>query len=62
MPSVIEEKQERTKAKTAIKLAARRLFSAVNREVDYESLTSLMLELEKFYDDFLMSMKSSSLS
>ena len=56
MPSVIEEKQERTnsKAKTAIKLAARRLISAANREVDYESITSLILEREKFYDHFLI--------
>ena len=53
--SVHEKKQERTKAKTAaIKLGARRLISAVNREVDFESLTDLMLELEKSYDEFLI--------
>ena len=52
--SVHEKKQERTKAKTAIKLGARRLISAVNREVDFESLTDLMLEMEKSYDEFLI--------
>lgn len=52
--SVHEKKQERTKAKTAIKLGARRLISAVNREVDFESLTDLMLEMEKSYEEFLI--------
>ena len=52
--SVHEKKQERTKAKTAIKLGARCLISAVNREVDFESLTDLMLEMEKSYDEFLI--------
>ena len=52
--SVHEKKQERTKAKTAIKLGARRLIGAVNREVDFESLTDLMLEMEKSYDEFLI--------
>ena len=52
--SVHEKKQERTKAKTAIKLGARRLISAVNREVDFESLTDLMLEIEKSYDEFFI--------
>ena len=52
--SVLEKKQERTKAKTAIKLAARRLISAVNREVDFESLTDSMLEQEKSYNEFLI--------
>ena len=52
--SVLEKKQERTKAKTAIKLAARRLISAANREADFDCLKGLMLELEKFYDDFLL--------
>ena len=50
---MFEKKQERTKAKTAIKLAARRLISAANREADFDCLKGLMLELEKFYDDFL---------
>ena len=52
--SVLEKKQERTKAKTAIKLAARRLISAANREAEFDSLKSLMTELEKSYDDFLV--------
>ncbi len=52
--SVFEKKQERAKAKTAIKLAARRFISAANRKADFGCLKGLMLELEKFYDDFLL--------
>ena len=47
-----EKKQERSKAKTSVTLAARRLIGAANRDVDYEILKSLMTELEKGYDDF----------
>ena len=36
------------------KLAARRLISAANREADFDCFNGLMLELEKFYDDFLL--------
>ena len=52
--SVLEKKQDRTKAKTAVKLAARRVINAASREVDFESLTNLMVELERFYDDFFI--------
>ena len=51
---VLEKKQDRTKAKTAIRLAARRVINAANREVEFVLLTNLMVELEKFYDDFLI--------
>ena len=47
-----EKKQERSKAKTSVTLAARRLIGAANRDVEYEILKSLMTELEKGYDDF----------
>ena len=49
--NVHEKKQERPKAKTAIKLGARRL-SAANREVDFEFLTDLMLEMESLTMNF----------
>ena len=52
--SVLEKKQDRAKAKTAIKLAARLVINAASREVEFELLTNLMMELEKFYDDFLI--------
>ena len=52
--SVLEKKQDRTKAKTAVKLAASRVINAASREVDFESLTNLMVELERFYDDFFI--------
>ncbi len=52
--SVLEKKHKRTKAKTAIKLAERRLISAANQKADFDCLKGLMLELEKFYDDFLL--------
>ena len=50
--SVLEKKQERSKAKTAVTLASRRLIGAVHRDVEYDVLKNLMTELEKAYDDF----------
>ena len=50
--SVLEKKQDRSKAKTAVTLASRRLIGAVNRDVEYDVLKNLMTELEKAYDDF----------
>ena len=47
-----EKKQERSKAKTSVTLAARRLIGAANRDAEYEILKTLMTELEKGYDDF----------
>ena len=52
MMSVLEKKQERGKAKTAVTLASRRLIGAVHRDVEYDVLKNLMTELEKAYDDF----------
>ena len=48
----LEKKQDRSKAKTAVTLASRRLIGAVNRDVEYDVLKNLMTELEKAYDDF----------
>ena len=50
--SVLEKKQERSKAKTAVTLASRRLIGAVHRDVEYDVLKNLMTKLEKAYDDF----------
>ena len=50
--SIVEKKQERSKAKTALTLALRRLIGAVHRDVEYDVLKDLMTELEKVYDDF----------
>ncbi len=51
--SIVEKKQERSKAKTAVTLASRRLIGAVHRDVEYDDvLKDLMTELEKVYDDF----------
>ena len=50
--SVLEKKQERSKAKTAVTLASRRLIGAAHPDVEYDVLKSLMTELEKAYDDF----------
>ncbi len=44
--SVVEKKQECSKAKTAVTLASRRLISAVHRDVEYDVLKKLMTELE----------------
>ena len=46
-------KQEtREKAKTAVSLASRRLIGAAHRGTEYDVLKSLIIELEKAYDDF----------
>ena len=50
--SVLEKKQERSKAKTAVTLASRRLIGAAHRDAEYDVLKNLMTELEKAYDDF----------
>ena len=47
-----EKKQERSKAKTAVTLASRRLTNAANRDVEFEILKGLMTDLEKVYDEF----------
>lgn len=46
------QKQERTKAKQQVTQASRRLTSAVDRNVDIDVLTVLMVELENVHDDF----------
>jgi hypothetical protein len=46
------KKQERSKAKTAVTLASRRLTNAANRDVEFEILKGLMTDLEKVYDEF----------
>ena len=50
--SVQNKKQERSKAKTAVSLASRRLIGAAHRGTEYDVLKSLIIELEKAYDDF----------
>ena len=45
------KKQERTKAKQQVTTASHRLTRAVDRGVDIDILTVLMVELEDFYDD-----------
>lgn len=52
MSAVEEKKQERTKAKQQVTTASRRLTRAVDRGVDIDILTVLMVELEKAFDDF----------
>lgn len=52
MSAVEEKKQERTKAKQQVTTALRRLTRAVDRGVDIDILTVLMVELEKAFDDF----------
>ena len=52
MSAVEEKKQERTKAKQQVTTASRGLTRAVDRGVDIDILTVLMLELEKAFDDF----------
>ena len=45
-------KQERSKSKMAVTRAARRLMGATYRNVDFEVLKGLSVELENVYDDF----------
>ena len=52
MSGVAEKKQERTKAKQQVTDTSRRLARAVDRGVDIDILTALIVELEKAYDDF----------
>ena len=52
MSAVGEKKQGRTKAKQQVTTASRRLTRAVDRGVDIDILTVLMVELEKAFDDF----------
>ena len=49
---ILEKKQERSKAKTAVTLASRRLVNAATRAVEFDILKGLMTDLEKVYDDF----------
>ena len=49
--SIQEKKQERSKAKTAVTLASRRIIGAAHRDVEHDILKGLMTELEKVYDD-----------
>ncbi|CAB3978962.1 Hypothetical predicted protein [Paramuricea clavata] len=50
--SVQNKKQKRSKAKTAVSLASRRLIGAAHRGTEYDVLKSLIIELKKAYDDF----------
>ena len=52
MDEVEAKKQERSKSKMAVTLAARRIISATHRDVEFEILKGLIVELEKVYDDF----------
>ncbi|CAB3984900.1 Hypothetical predicted protein [Paramuricea clavata] len=50
--NVEDKKQERSKAKMAVAVAARRLIVAYNRDCEYDILKDSMFELEKVFDDF----------
>jgi uncharacterized ubiquitin-like protein YukD len=52
MDEVEARKQECSKSKMAVTLAARRLMSATHRDVEFEVVQALVVELEKAYDDF----------
>ena len=54
MDEVEGKKQERSKSKMAVTLAARRLIGATHRDVEFEVLKGLIVDLEKVYDDFCM--------
>ncbi|CAB3993010.1 Hypothetical predicted protein [Paramuricea clavata] len=47
-----KQETRRSKAKTAVSLASRRLIGAAHRGTEYDVLKSLIIELEKAYDDF----------
>ena len=49
-----ETKAQRSKAKHSVTIAARRLTDAAERKADIEILKSLMIDLEKVYEDFCM--------
>ncbi|CAB3999421.1 Hypothetical predicted protein [Paramuricea clavata] len=50
--NVEDKTQERSKAKMAVTVAARRLIGAYNRDCEYDILKDSMFELEKVFDDF----------
>jgi hypothetical protein len=50
--NVEDKKQERSKAKMAVTVAAGRLIGACNRDCEYDILKDSMFELEKVFDDF----------
>ena len=50
--NIEEKKQERSRAKMAVTVASRRLIGSWNRGSDFDTLKSLMFELEKVFDDF----------
>ena len=52
LDDVEARKQERSKSKMAVTLAAQRLISATHRDSDFEVVKALIVELEKAYDDF----------
>ena len=52
MEDMLEKKNERSRAKQAVSLCARRLTGAVRREEDPDSLNRLVLDLEHAFNDF----------
>jgi len=52
MSGIEDKKQQRSTAKRAVTMAARRLTGSINRDVDMDILKCLMVDLEKAYDDF----------
>ena len=50
--NVEEKKKERSRAKQQVKIASRKLTSAVDREESFETLKTLMIELDSVYDIF----------
>ena len=52
MDEVETKKQERSKSKMAVTRAARRIIGSTHRDVEFEVLKGLIVELEKVYDDF----------
>jgi hypothetical protein len=47
--NVEDKKQERSKAKMAVTVAARRLIGAYNRDCEYDIIKDSMFELEKVF-------------
>ena len=52
METVLEKKAERSRAKQAVSVTARRLTGAIARKEDEECLNDFVLCLERAYDDF----------
>ena len=50
--TILVKKQERSKVKTSVTFASRRLINSANREVEFGVLKDLMDDLEKVYDEF----------